>query len=154
MRKLEDYTPEQLERFDRNHPTSVFITVRLGGNPEDYYIEKAIKTYVALHGIKMKRAFLIGIAEFINKNGDNPDLVLDIANYIVEDAKRAVKKQMRSKKGQRRKTVHYQTRLQKQAIKEAYEAKIAEDLANIDQSELVDAFDSVEPGAQPADSSV
>lgn len=33
-------------------------------------------------GWSWKRFFLVGIAEAIGKQGDNPDLVLEIANYL------------------------------------------------------------------------
>lgn len=33
-------------------------------------------------GWTWKRLFLIGVAEVIAKNGDNPDLVLDVVNHL------------------------------------------------------------------------
>lgn len=141
----ETMTDEQREKFDYQHPSSTFIAVRLGGNPEDFEIRKAIMTYLAIHGVTAKRAFLVGIGEFINKNGDNPALVMDIANYIVEDAKRAVKKQLRTKKGQKRRksTEYYRT---------VTKIKADPALRDIDERSIIESIQQSQAGAEPTDS--
>lgn len=58
------------------------IIVNLGTSDEAHLLQANISAYFVTLGWTHKRAFLIGIASIIGKNGDNPALVQEIADYL------------------------------------------------------------------------
>lgn len=145
---MEDKEAQKLAKFDKQHPSSTFISVRLGGDPQDFQMRKALLSYLALHGISSKRGFLIGMAEFINKNGDNPALVMKIADYIVDDAKRAVERRLRSHKNRVPKSKGSSRGVIKQDIEELF-APTTDLFADIDESQIVEALNNPEFPTNP-----
>lgn len=57
----------------------VGISVEFNDNPE---LLDMIDKYRRLLGWTWKRLFLVGVANSIAKQGDNPDLVVAIADYL------------------------------------------------------------------------
>jgi hypothetical protein len=97
----EERYAKKVEKYDKMYSQPKRIPITLGGNPEDYDMHRAISEYLHIHGVTQKRAYLLGIASFIEKQGDNPRLLVDIANYIVEDAKRTAARRARTNKNRK-----------------------------------------------------
>lgn len=55
------------------------VLIDLSDNAE---LMQLLNQYRLSLGWTWKRAFLIGMAELITKNGDNPNLVVDIAEHL------------------------------------------------------------------------
>lgn len=55
------------------------VLLQMYDNPDLFF---AINKYRVSLGWTWKRMFLVGFADIIGKNGDNPDLVLAIADYL------------------------------------------------------------------------
>jgi hypothetical protein len=58
------------------------LILDLGGDDKDFELLAQLDKYRKLLGWSRKYFFLVGVAEFIAKKGDNPDLVIAIADYL------------------------------------------------------------------------
>ena len=58
------------------------IHIDFGQDEEAHSLMENLNRYINLQGWSKKRMFLMGCAEIVHKHGDNPELVLQIANYL------------------------------------------------------------------------
>ena len=56
--------------------------IDLGGDDDALELMAQLDKYRKLLGWSRKRVYLLGMAHIISNNGDNPDLVVRIANYL------------------------------------------------------------------------
>lgn len=54
----------------------------LGQGDEAFELFERMEKYRKLLGWSRKYTYLMGFAHIVSKNSDNPDLVVDIANYL------------------------------------------------------------------------
>lgn len=73
------------ENPERDRRSIIFID--LGQGDDAYDLKMALDEYLRLCGWSAKHAFLIGMASVIGKHGDNPDLVVKIADFIARGRK-------------------------------------------------------------------
>lgn len=57
--------------------------VRYGSDREAKALKENIDEYIDLTGWSRKRFLLIAVAEYIKKAGDNPELVMQIAEHLM-----------------------------------------------------------------------
>lgn len=60
----------------------VHIHIDFGADEEARELLDNLNKYINLLGWTKKRMFLMGCAMVIGKNGDNPDLVMQISRYL------------------------------------------------------------------------
>lgn len=63
-------------------PSRAAFLIDLGADDDAHELMNQLDKYRKLLGWSRKYMYLIGMAHVISKNGDNPDLVVRIANYL------------------------------------------------------------------------
>ena len=64
-----------------NDKRAAFL-IDLGADDDAHELMYQMDKYRKLLGWSRKRVYLMGMAHIISNNGDNPDLVVRIANYL------------------------------------------------------------------------
>lgn len=63
-------------------PSRASFLIDLGADSDAHELMNQMDSYRKLLGWSRKRVYLMGMAHIISNNGDNPDLVVQIANYL------------------------------------------------------------------------
>lgn len=61
--------------------------VRYGADDQAKDLKHNLDTYIDLTGWSRKRFLLIAVAEYIKERGDNPELVMQIAEHLMKKAR-------------------------------------------------------------------
>lgn len=64
------------------------ILIDFGTSNDAEIVVDGLRDYASLLGISQKRLFLLGVADYIAKQGDNPELVLKIVEYLQIDRRK------------------------------------------------------------------
>lgn len=74
---------EKIDRSGSSHPRPAIVSQF----PDDPELFDMLNEYRMSLGWTWKRIILIGMADIIANNGDNPDLVVRIADYLMKGRK-------------------------------------------------------------------
>lgn len=74
-------------RYSNGLPKDALWLIRYGGKDEDYLLKENLDTYIAYTGWSRKRFLLIAVAEYIKNKEDNPELVMQIAEHLMDKAR-------------------------------------------------------------------
>lgn len=72
-----------MRNYPNGLPDDALWVIRYGNREEDHSLKENIDRYVDLIGWSRKRFLLIAVAEYIKKQGDNPELVMQIAEHLM-----------------------------------------------------------------------